>query len=203
MIFELFTNPLLFFIWTGALLIAVDIHEFAHAWMADRLGDPTPRINGRLTLNPLAHLDPIGTLMLLWTRFGWGKPVPIDDYNLENPRRDSALIALAGPASNLILATFLSLAAKLLGLPLISLFITPLIILNISLAIFNLLPIPPLDGSKILLGILSSDLAYQYVSFIEEYSLILLILVLVPFSGRSLASQIILPIINFLLDFLL
>lgn len=203
MIFELFTNPISFFVWFFALLVAVSIHEFSHAWMADRLGDPTPRINGRLTLSPLAHLDPIGTLMLLLTRFGWGKPVPIDPYNLENPRRDTALISLAGPASNLILATILSVFTGLLNLWFIDLLFLPIIILNTSLAIFNLLPIPPLDGSKILLGLLPYDLALEWEEILEQYGLIIILFLLFPFTGRPLITYILLPIINFILDILL
>lgn len=203
MIFELFTNPISFFVWFFALLVAISIHEFSHAWMADRLGDPTPRINGRLTLSPLAHLDPIGTLMLLLTRFGWGKPVPIDPYNLENPRRDTALISLAGPASNLILATILSVFTGLLNLWFIDLLFLPIIILNTSLAIFNLLPIPPLDGSKILLGLLPYDLALEWEEILEQYGLIIILFLLFPFTGRPLITYILLPIINFILDILL
>jgi Zn-dependent protease len=201
MILDLFANPISFIIWAFSLLIAVDIHEFAHAWIADRLGDPTPRAYGRLTLNPLAHLDPVGTLMLLLTRFGWGKPVPIDTYNLENPRRDSALISLAGPASNLILATILSVIGH--WSLVIGHFLAPLIILNVSLAIFNLLPIPPLDGSKILLGLLPTNLAFEWETIFSQYGLLLIIFLVFPFFGRSLASIIILPIINLILDLLL
>lgn len=204
MIFELFANPVSFFLWFFALLVAVSVHEFAHALMADRLGDPTPRINGRLTLNPLAHLDPIGTLLLLLTRFGWGKPVPIDPYNLENPRRDAALISLAGPASNLIFATILSLILKfLLVSQFLSLLISPIIFLNVALAIFNLLPVPPLDGSKILFGFLPEEMAVQWEEILSQYGLILILFLLFPFFGQSLLAYLIFPIINFLLDLLL
>src|SRR3989344_2874340 len=110
---NLLSNPaeLLFIIPT--LLAAITVHEFAHAWTADRLGDPTPRLQGRLSLNPLKHLDPLGTLMLLLFRFGWGKPVQFDPFNLKRPRQDGALISLAGPASNLSLALLLSLFVRL------------------------------------------------------------------------------------------
>src|SRR3989304_9414536 len=101
-------------IWAGALLIAVTIHEFAHAFIADKLGDPTPGMQGRISLNPLRHLDPIGTLMLILFRFGWGKPVPFDPFNLRHPKRDSAIIALAGPVSNIILAIFASFILRFL-----------------------------------------------------------------------------------------
>ena len=111
------TNPILFLVWVAALLTAITIHEFAHAYSADRLGDPTPRSQGRLTLNPLAHLDPLGTLMLILVRFGWGKPVQFDPYNLANPKRDAAIISFAGPLSNLILATILSIILRLVSSP--------------------------------------------------------------------------------------
>jgi Zn-dependent protease len=109
MLATLFTNPLLFIIWAVALVLAIAIHEYAHARAADTLGDPTPRALGRLTLDPRAHLDPLGTLMLLVLGFGWGRPVEFDPYNLRSPRRDGALIALAGPVSNLLFALVLAL----------------------------------------------------------------------------------------------
>ena len=141
--------------------------------------------------------------MLVLFRFGWGKPVPFDPFNLRHPKRDSALIALAGPASNLILATILSLTAKLTGSPILTLISYPLIIMNINLAIFNLLPVPPLDGSKILYGILPIDWADEYNHFMRSYGQILLILLIVPFGGRSLAISLILPVINLLTQLLL
>ena len=187
-------SELLFFL--PALIIAITIHEFAHAWMADRLGDPTPQLQGRLSLNPLKHLDPIGTLMLLFFRFGWGKPVEFDQYNLRHPRRDAALISLAGPAVNLILATALSLVLKFSGSPLFSIFLYPVILININLAIFNLLPVPPLDGAKILYGILPADWADEYNDFMGRYGTILLILLIIPIGGSSLAINLIMPVIN-------
>jgi len=187
-------SELLFFL--PALIIAITIHEFAHAWMADRLGDPTPQLQGRLSLNPLKHLDPIGTLMLLFFRFGWGKPVEFDPYNLRHPRRDAALISLAGPAVNLILATALSLVLKFSGSPLFSIFLYPVILININLAIFNLLPVPPLDGAKILYGILPADWADEYNDFMGRYGTILLILLIIPIGGSSLAINLIMPVIN-------
>jgi len=187
-------SELLFFL--PALIIAITIHEFAHAWMADRLGDPTPQLQGRLSLNPLKHLDPIGTLMLLFFRFGWGKPVEFDPYNLRHPRRDAALISLAGPAVNLILATALSLVLKFSGSPLFSIFLYPVILININLAIFNLLPVQPLDGAKILYGILPADWADEYNDFMGRYGTILLILLIIPIGGSSLAINLIMPVIN-------
>jgi Zn-dependent protease len=191
-----------FLIWGLALIIAVTIHEFAHALIADKLGDPTPTLAGRLSLNPLKHLDPIGTLMLVIFRFGWGKPVPFDPFNLRHPKRDSALIALAGPTSNLILAALLSVVLKLTALPLLTLLI-PIIIININLAIFNLLPIPPLDGSKILYGLLPLNWAEEYNSFMKDYGILLLILLILPIGGTSLVINLILPIISFITNLLL
>ena len=148
---SLINDPLLLLIWLGALLSAITVHEFAHAFAADKLGDPTPRLQGRLTLNPLAHLDPVGTLMLILFRFGWGMPVQFDPYNLVDPKRDGAIISVAGPAANLILAGILSVIARLSSLYFLSI-LTPFIMLNVILAIFNLVPIHPLDGGKILLS---------------------------------------------------
>src|SRR3990167_6166104 len=110
----LFTNPLLFFIYMVALLLAIAVHEFSHALAADYLGDPTPRLAGRLKLNPLVHIDGMGLLFLLFFGFGWGKPVGFDPYNLKNPRKDAAIISLAGPFSNFILAILLSFLLKLI-----------------------------------------------------------------------------------------
>lgn len=186
-----------------ALLIAITVHEFAHAWAADRLGDPTPQLQGRLSLNPLKHLDPVGTLMLLFFRFGWGKPVEFDPYNLRRPRRDAALISLAGPAVNLILAAVLSLGLKFSPPSLFSLFLYPVILININLAIFNLLPVPPLDGAKILYGFLPRDWADEYNDFMGRYGTILLILLIIPIGGSSLAINLILPVINVMTKLLL
>lgn len=214
MISLLFNNPLSFLFFLLGLLVAVTIHEFAHAWMADKLGDPTPRLNDRLTPNPLAHLDPIGTvlpILLMFSRspivFGWGKPVPIDPYNFQNPRRDTASVALAGPASNLILAIILSLILKIPLITHYSLLITlfvPIITLNVSLAIFNLLPIPPLDGAKILLGFLPKTWGVKLEESLSQYGVFLLIILIFPFfGGVSLAVKLIWPIIEGILGLLL
>lgn len=133
-----------------SLLLAVSFHEAAHAFVADRLGDDTAKMNGRLTLNPLAHLDPMGTLALIFIHIGWGKPVPVNPRNLRHPSRDNFLIALSGPAVNLILALISALILHFFAnVQVISDFLSTFIALNIILMLFNLLPIPPLDGSKV------------------------------------------------------
>ncbi|MFH0942569.1 MAG: site-2 protease family protein [Candidatus Beckwithbacteria bacterium] len=204
MLNDIFQNPLAFILWGVALLIAITIHEFSHAFVADRLGDPTASLAGRISLNPFKHLDLAGTLMLLFFRFGWGKPVPFDPFNLRHPKRDSALISLAGPVSNLLLAVICSLALKLLPISFIgSIILIPLIIMNVNLAIFNLLPVPPLDGAKILYGFLPRGWADEYNDFMHSYGTILLILLILPIGGSSLAINLILPIINFLNGLLL
>lgn len=170
--------------------------------MADRLGDPTPRSQGRLTLNPLAHLDPIGTIMLLVFRFGWGKPVQFDPYNLKNPRKDAALISLAGPVSNLVLALTASLLLRLLPASFTPMFF-PFIFLNVGLAVFNLVPIHPLDGSKIIIGLLPVELAYEWQSIMQRYGTIILLLMILPFSGTSPIIALIAPIVQLIVNLML
>ena len=203
MIGELTSNPLGFLFWVIALVIAITIHEFSHAWAAERLGDPTPRLMGRLTLNPLAHLDPLGTIMLLIARFGWGKPVQFDPFNLRNPRRDSAIISLAGPVSNLVLAILCSILLRLFISYWFIGFLQPLIVLNVVLAVFNLVPIHPLDGFKIVAGILPEEYARQWAE-LEGYGMIFLIVLILPLGGgASPISQLISPVINVLLSIFL
>lgn len=196
-------NPLSFIFGIVALLLAIDIHEFSHAWAAEHLGDPTPRLQGRLTLNPLAHLDPVGTILLILVHFGWGKPVQFDPYNLRNPRRDGALISLAGPVSNVLLATVCALIIRLPIPDVAAAFIGQLLIFNVVLAIFNLVPIHPLDGFKIVEGILPQQQVAEWHE-LERYGIIFLLILLLPiFSGGALISQIISPPINFILHLLL
>ncbi len=208
MINTLFSDPVSFLTRIVALIIAITIHEFAHAYAADRLGDPTPRVQKRLTLNPLSHLDPLGTLLILFAPIGWGKPVQFDPYNLENPRRDAAIISFAGPLSNIILASILALILHFLfqtgGInEFIGGLLFQLIVLNVSLAIFNLIPIHPLDGGKILVGLLPDDLAPQWDKIMNQYGLyILLFLVLPIFGGQSIIWPIIRPTIQFVLNLL-
>ena len=209
MIRYLFSDPSFFFIWIAALLVAITVHEFAHAWAADRLGDPTARLLGRVTLNPLAHLDPIGTLMILLFRFGWGKPVPFDPFNLRNPRRDTALISFAGPAANLILAATLSLIIHLLYLIigpeayLAEKIITPFVFLAVVLGIFNLVPIHPLDGGKILISLLPRQIAYKWDAILQRFGFFIILILIFPIFGFSPLFAIISPIINGILALLL
>ena len=165
------------------IIIAMVIHEYAHARVAFALGDYTPKIAGRLTLSPMAHLDPIGLVMLLVAHFGWAKPVQINPYNFENPRRDDILVSVAGPAANLITAfvTLLVLVFMVkFDLPMsdgMHYVLNLIMIININFAIFNMLPIPPLDGSHILKQLLPYELSRQYEA-LERYSMIFLILIL-------------------------
>jgi Zn-dependent protease len=186
-----------------ALLVAIDIHEFSHAWAAEHLGDPTPRLQGRLTLNPFAHLDPIGTILLILVRFGWGKPVQFDPFNLRNPRRDSALISIAGPVSNFLLATMCSLLVRLLPMTIFSVLLEEIVVMNIVLGIFNLVPIHPLDGFKIVEGFLPEEQAREWHE-LERFGIIFLIILLLPiFGGTAPIERIISPVINFFLNIFL
>ena len=198
-------------LWIFAFAVAITIHEAAHAWMADKLGDPTPRLDGRLSLNPLVHYDPVGTTLLLVLvvmralgfpviPFGWAKPVVFDPYNLKEPRRDTALISFAGPLANLALATILALISRITLSPVLFL---PFILLNVALAIFNLIPIHPLDGGKILVGLLPSGQAHELDRFLRQYGMILLFLLIFPtFGGASPVSLIISPVITLILNLL-
>lgn len=187
-----------------AFIIALTIHEFSHAYVADKLGDPTPRSYGRLTLNPLAHLDPLGTLAILFIGFGWAKPVPFDPYNLRNPKQDSMLIALAGPASNLILAIILSLVIKIIPPTIISDILLYIMMGNIGIAIFNIIPVFPLDGEKILTGLLPNSLATEFQNIMRQYGTIILVLMLLPIAGgTSPIIALISPIISFVTSLLL
>ena len=202
--------------WIIAFIVAITIHEASHAWMSDRLGDPTARLMGRLSLNPIVHYDPIGTtllLVLVFMRalgfpvipFGWAKPVQFDPFNLKNPRRDSAFISLAGPVSNLIFATLLAITLRFIGGSAIAITLFyPIIILNVALAVFNLIPIHPLDGGKIFIGLLPEKDAHEADLFLRRYgTLILFFLIFPTFGGTSPLMLFISPIIDFVLELLL
>ena len=168
------------------LLIAMVVHEYAHAQVAVWLGDFTPRLMGRLTLNPKAHVDPIGMLMLFLVHFGWAKPVQINPRNFKNPKRDDILVSLAGPMANFVTA-FLALVALLVYLRVggdmtagVSMVFQMIIEFNIGFGIFNLIPLPPLDGSHVLMQLLPRDMAYKLAE-LERYSfLILIVLLMTP-----------------------
>ena len=187
----LFQNPLLFFLVAGALIISICIHEFSHAFVAYKLGDPTAKYMGRMTLNPKAHLDPIGTLFLLFVGFGWGKPVPFNPMNLKNVKRDSALISLAGPMSNFILAVIFSFAVRLIGIdnP-IGTFLGITILYNLTLGFFNLIPFGPLDGNKIVFGILPNALAIQWEE-IQKYGTFILLFLIITNSTEKILTPLV------------
>ena len=137
------------------LLFALVFHEFSHGWVANKLGDPTAKYSGRLTLNPMAHLDLFGSLMILFVGFGWAKPVPVDSRYLANPRTDMMKIAFAGPAANLLLAFIAGSLIRLTGnMGVFSSMLIMFVQINIMLAVFNMIPIPPLDGSQIFSGLM-------------------------------------------------
>ncbi len=190
------------------LLLALSFHESAHAYIAFRLGDPTARDLGRVTLNPLPHIDIFGLIAIMFFPIGWAKPVPVNPYNLKNPIRDNLWISLAGPASNLILAFISGVVFRLLYNPLASsaggaYFLTLIqssVILNIILMVFNLLPIPPLDGFHILEGMVSTE-TYVKLQRIQQFGPLLL-LALVLFGGGILGA-ILGPVIRVLGGFLI
>lgn len=195
------------------LLLALTLHEVAHGLVAYRLGDPTAKNAGRLTLNPLSHLDPLGTIAFFFIKFGWAKPVPVNPGYFRNPKQGMLWVALAGPVTNLALAVISAIVAKTVWLvaamlpystaaeailvPFNAMLIASVWI-NLVLCIFNFLPIPPLDGSRILTGLLPDSLARSYLQ-LERYGFI--IILLLAFSG--VLSKVILPIIKFANNLLL
>ena len=196
----LFSNPIIFLILFPGLLLAITIHEFAHAFVADKLGDPTPRAYGRLSLNPLKHIDLLGLLAVIIIKIGWGKPVPIDPSNFRNPKRDEALVSMAGPASNLILASILSIILKTIPVSTLpALLISSFIQLNVILAVFNLLPIFPLDGSKTFLNLLPIEKSILWMEDMQKYGYI--IIILLSYTGLlfTIINFFATPLLNFLL----
>lgn len=187
-----------------SIIIASTVHEYAHAYTAYKLGDATAKANGRLTLNPLAHIDPLGALSMIFLRFGWSKPVPVNEYNFENRERCTALVAVAGPISNILLLLFTALLNYIFKPDVQGIFGVFLLVfasVNCALAVFNLIPIPPLDGHKIVRGLLPKKLSY-YWDDLEKFSIFLIILLILPiFGSYSLVSLVMSPAITWLLDF--
>ncbi|MBI1390148.1 MAG: site-2 protease family protein [bacterium] len=185
--------------WLFMIVLAISVHEMAHAWMAYRLGDDTAARMGRVTINPVAHFDPIGFLCVVFAPIGWGRPVPYNPYNLKDPRRDGMWIAWAGPASNFIQAAVLALIFRILSFTpvyhaLMSIeFLKPIIdstalvcylgvMLNLGLAFFNLIPLFPLDGEKILVGLLPFDKAIKLESFRQYGPSVLMGVLMISFA---------------------
>lgn len=196
----------------AAFILALSIHEMSHAWVADRLGDPTARIQGRLSLNPLRHIDWLGTvflpLFLILSGsgfiFGWAKPVMFDPFNLRNPRRDAGRIGLAGPLSNIASAVAAAIFLQLNPFPLLAALISAFVRISVILAVFNLIPIHPLDGGKIIGGILPKDLAYEWEAIQQRWGLILLIFLIFPWTGGTAPIfYLIGPVVQLLLRWLL
>jgi len=204
--FDLDLKFLLIFV--PVILFSLTIHEYAHAYIANKLGDDTAKRLGRLTLNPLKHLDPIGTILLLLVHFGWAKPVPVDPRNFKDPKKDMLYVAIAGPISNIITAIISGILLKFIifnlastgafgayTVPLIQ-FLVWMIFIGVVLAVFNMLPIPPLDGSRVLYGLLPDHLANS-IKKIETYG-ILIVFGIILFGGRTFSYIIIYPFLKFL-----
>ncbi|MEX2237071.1 MAG: site-2 protease family protein [Dehalococcoidia bacterium] len=204
----------------GAFVVGTTFHEFSHAASALALGDTTAQRAGRVTLNPLAHLDPLGSILLLFAGFGWGKPVPVNPYQVRGGLQGSALVSAAGPMANFVIAAICTLALRLTPIPVrhpfdagaylgvdwtfndyAGLLLSATVFFNVILGVFNLLPVAPLDGFKVALGILPRDLAVEY-SKTEQYGpgILLVVVFVLPF---MLGVSIIFPVVRFLSDVLL
>ena len=174
------------------ILLALTFHEYAHAYIANRLGDPTAKLMGRLTLNPLVHLDLLGTAMLFIVHIGWAKPVPVNPINFRNPKRDLLWVSLAGPAANLLLAFLFGMGLRIIGIgylvgdmSVVLKMIWYGMYINIILAVFNLFPIPPLDGSKILMGLIPEKYEQQLEPLLKYGPTILIALIVFGFVTKN------------------
>jgi Zn-dependent protease len=202
---DLFGDPAAFFqrliLQIPALLVAVTVHELAHALVADRLGDPTARQQGRITLNPLPHIDPLGAIAFVIAGFGWAKPVPVNAYNLRHPRRDMAWVAAAGPLSNFAVAfvalVALVLARRYLDAPFLAVPVVGVLqfvyLFNLGLAIFNLIPLPPLDGGHFLPYFLPRS-SWSTLHQLEQYGPFILLLLVMTGGTRYIVG----PVFNVL-----
>jgi Zn-dependent protease len=191
------------------ILLALTFHEYAHAYVANRLGDDTAKQSGRLSLNPLRHLDPLGTIMIFLVHFGWAKPVPVNPYRLKNPKKDMLWISAAGPCANMILALASGVLLRLLVatageadrhsfMGLLTYVVFMSLQINLALAIFNILPIAPLDGSKILSGLLPAGFE-KMLYFMERYGpfILLGLIIFGSATGVSVLGGIIWPFVKF------
>ena len=191
------------------ILLALSFHEYMHGWVAYKLGDPTAEMNGRLTMNPLSHLDPIGTIMIFLVHFGWAKPVPVNPINFSDPKKDMTYVSVAGPLANMFLALLSGILLRIINFglfnflpqPVLEPFFHMLVLslqINIALAFFNLLPLPPLDGSKILFGLLPDE--YEHIAvWLRQYGgyILMGLILLGYFSGISIIGGFLRPFINF------
>ncbi len=177
---NLLTNPVMALIALLAIGLSIGVHEAAHAWTADKLGDSTAKHLGRTTINPLAHIDLYGLLFFLLVGFGWGKPVPVNEHRLRRPN-DFILVALAGPLSNLVTAVVLALAYRLLPSASLHAVLAVFIYINLGLMLFNLIPIPPLDGSRLLRLIVPAE----NFAWFEQYGVFFLLAFFLIFSSTS------------------
>ncbi len=201
------------------LLVGFPVHEFAHALAAYRLGDSTAKLYGRLSLNPIVHFDPLGGALLALTflasgggfGFGWAKPTPVNPANLQGGRQSEALVAAAGPISNLIMAAAAALPLRYLlanpelGAQIPDIFVQVLyifVVINVLLMVFNLVPIPPLDGSKVLFALMSPAMAWRWRPVLEQYGFILLIIVFFFPPGGSIGGRILVPVLDAILALL-
>jgi Zn-dependent protease len=194
-------DPALFILRIPAILLSLTIHEYCHGLVALWCKDTTARDAGRLSFNPLSHLDPFGALMLLFGPFGWAKPVPVNGRNFGHPRRDIVFVSAAGPVSNILLAFAvgflmrgLNSAGLYASLPsMLKMFFELMIFINLGLSFFNLLPIPPLDGSNIVFGLLPPSKAYNFMNAMRRVPMIFLVLMVVQWAFK-------IPVINWILD---
>lgn len=197
-----------FLLYLPGLLVALTVHEFSHGYVSYKLGDPTPKVQGRLSLNPLRHIDPIGFIMMILFRFGWCKPVQCNPFYFKDRKKGMMWVALAGPLANF---SFALVAALLFGV--LTLFLPTQIILNptliqvllgvliynVNLGLFNLIPIAPLDGSKVLEGLLPTDLSYRYQEIMNRYGILLLLALMFTGAYRYIIGPLAGASLNFLL----